>query len=267
MNFTTKLSYDGKQAFLYDNGKKMKTSYAEISYHGDDYVLAKKKATAFYSVLDLNGNERETDKKILHRFENGHLLTYKAYSKKYRSSDNFEYAVNYNIYSVLDYQSKKESVIGIVQSDSHNEKDCRIQTLSCFLGQPLFRIGNFIFSDVFENRYVATFDMGLINPLSKNNTDSDVMTTKKEWSIADIFAQTAHTTETDLFNTTYNSLTFAEAEVKIAGLLNMDIPCKTESIDRLTEKKNFDSSYRAFRQNRKNKFHLMVKNLLSFYLG
>lgn len=142
-------------------------------------------------------------------------------------------------------------MVGIVQSDSLNEKDCKKQTLDCFLGQSMFRIGNFIFSDVFENRYVATFDIGLINPLSTNNADSDGINTKKEWCIADIFAQTAHTTETDLFNTTYNSLSFTEAEVKIAGLLNLDIPCKTESIDRLKEKKNFESSYRVFRQKRK----------------
>ncbi|QYJ68019.1 hypothetical protein [Flavobacterium litorale] len=175
MNFTVQLS-DNNTILLTDkNGNTKETLYNSISHFGDNYSLAKKDGTAFYVVLDLEGNLVNEEIKVIHRFDNGLLLTYSNYSKDYKSSDNYRYAVNYNIYSIYNYETKKSHVVSIVQSDpieddSDTNGGPNVETIKNFNNKTIYTFNDLVFSEIIAEKYMIVgshFDL-LSKKTSKN---------------------------------------------------------------------------------------------------
>jgi len=71
MNFKTALSSTSELIFIYKSGKTRKTEFIEVSYYGDDYLLAKTQEDNYYCLLDLDGDKIENDYKVVYRFFNG----------------------------------------------------------------------------------------------------------------------------------------------------------------------------------------------------
>ncbi|PZR10340.1 MAG: hypothetical protein DI539_21305 [Flavobacterium psychrophilum] len=275
MNFATKLSYRKRISFIYNNGETISTPFTEVLHQGDDYILAKREINGFYSVLDLNGIEKDVTLKVLHRFKNGFLLTYRPYSKSYKSSDGVKYFVNYNIYSILDYSAGKYYTIGILQADQIKDlaelkvtynKDVRGSVTS--FNNPLYHLKDFIFSEIFDNQYILTAKPLMVNPMSllskTGNTDLDIYYAKRIWAAVDIF-QKDYLTELAVAGTNTADVTFEEAETELMN--NIDFPESPDEkldIDRLTNK-NPDIEFIPYKSlKKKNKWQKILSSVVSF---
>jgi len=278
MNFKTRLSYDNRIMFVYENGDIRHTPFTEINFFGDNYILAKSELDTFYTVLDLNGNEYDKQLKIIHRFQNGLLLNYKAYKKNYTSSDNSNYFVNYNTYNILNLVTGKHYTAGIVQSDEITDtisldvvqKKYRKTIICDFLNKPVHCFKEFIFSEILDNQYIITGNILMANPLNTNSSiegypDFDSYAAKKIWSVVDIFKQHKHDLETDISSTTIDRITFKEAELHLINHISLpDLPDKKDYQNH-TVYKNVTNEYTLLRNwKKKNKWQLMIKNVLSF---
>ncbi len=277
MNFKTRLSYNNRVLFVYENGEVRQTPFTEVSFFGDGYILAKSETDTFFSLLDLDGNEKEGAPKVVHRFQNGLLLIYKAFKKSYQSSDSFEYLINYNVYSVLNYDTGKQYTAGIIQSDEiKSETEISVIHTKCvktviryFLNKPLYCFKDFVFSEILDNQYVLTGSILLANPLHiapgiEGYPDFDTYKNRKVWSVVDIFSQVVHTIQTDVAATTKYGLTFKDAELYLMEVMTMpERPEKVEHNEAIFNDLNLEYNiYRDWRN--KNKWHRMLNNVLSF---
>jgi hypothetical protein len=278
MNFKTRLSYNNRVLFVYSNGEVKQTPFTEVSFFGDNYILAKSETDTFYSILDLDGNEKDDKLKVVHRFLNGLLLTYKPYRKSYNSSDSFEYFINYNVYSVLNYATGKRYTAGIIQSDEVKEETeidvihtkCVKTVIRYFLNKPLYCFKDFIFSEILDNQFILTGSMLMANPLQipagiEGYPDFDMYKTRKIWSVVDIFGQKAHTLETDIILSTKSRITFKEAELELMGVMTMPEKPEKETCEENAIYKDLNTEYNTYRNwKKKNKWQLMISNVLSF---
>lgn len=277
MNFKTRLSYNNRVLFVYENGDVKQTPFTEVSFFGDNYILAKCETDTFYNILDLDGNEKENAPKIVHRFQNGLLLTYKAFRKSYHSSDSFEYFINYNVYSVLNYDTGKQYTAGIIQSDEIKEateidvihNKCIKTVIRYFLNKPLYCFKDFVFSEILDNQYLMTGSPLMANPLQispgiEGYPDFDTYKTRKIWAVVDIFSQKEHTTETDNIAVTNSRLTFKEAEFNLMEVMTMPERPEKELCDEAVYE-DLNTEYNIYRSwKKKNRWQLMLNNVLSF---
>ena len=278
MNFKTRLSYNNRVMFVYENGEVRQTPFTEVSYFGDNYILAKSETDTFYSILDLDGNVSDNGIKIVHRFQNGLLLTYKAFNKSYSSSDSFEYSINYNVYSVLNYATKKQYMAGIIQSDEIKEETeidvlhtkCIKTVIRYFLNKPLYCFKDFIFSEIMDNQYIISGSTLMANPLQipaaiVGYPDFDVYKSRNVWSLVNILDQKDHTIETDIARSTKNGLTFKEAELNLMEVMTMPERPEKEDFKENTIYKDLNTEYNIYRNwKKRNKWQLMINNVLSF---
>ncbi len=271
MNFRTRQSYNNRLMFVGADGEVKQTGFIEVSYHGDDYVLAKNSDDIFYSVLDLNGNEVDNDIKVVHRFQNGMLLTYSSFLKEYTSSDTFKYKVNYNVYSILNYATGKSSVVSIVQSDNllnvaDNESlrsKCRKIAVKDFLNRPVYCFKDFIFSEIMDFQYIMVGSYFNLSSVKNNaNFDFEAYKGKKIWGIVDISNPGYFNTDTEVDHVAAG-LTFKEAELKLMDLLHE--PEKPFAEDFMHEKvyKDAEAEYNMYSTwRKKNRWQLLFSKVL-----
>lgn len=274
MKFRTRMSYNNRLLFVYDDmGNVRQTKFVDVSYHGDNYVLAKTADSPFYTLLDLEGNERGEEVYVIHRFQNGLLLTYSNYSKKYLSSDGYRYSVNYNVYQVYNYDTGKFNHIHTMQSDNLLErsdagaiknKAAKI-TVKDFLNRPIFRFNDFVFSEVLDNQYLIAGSL-LAMPGKADavkSFDFELYSGKKMWGVVDIFNNKAFTPE-DVAGTNAIRLTFKEAEYKLSGLIEVHEP----NAEDFAEKAVYNDVSAEFslvnKWKKKSRWQLMFANMMSF---
>lgn len=273
MNFKTRQAYNNRLLFVYGDGEVRQTGFTEVAFYGDNYLLAKGGDSLFYTILDLDGNEVK-GYDVVHRFENGLLLTYTAYDKEYVSSDKCHYTVNYNVYSVLNYATRKSYVINIIQSDSMFAQDnkgkvlhnkTRKTVIKDFLNKPVYSFGDFIFTEMIDSQYVLTGNVLSLSRKSQTIADFDLNKDKKIWSVIDILDQTGYNYETSMKASAMSSITFKDAELCLSELVTIpdqpvaeDYACSTIFSEAVTEY-NLYSSWRS-----KSKWQKMMSNLMHF---
>lgn len=281
MNFKTRLSYNNRISFVYRNGEVNQTPFTEVIFSGDDYILAKSDSDIFYSVLDLDGNLTKDDLKVIHRFQNGLLLTYKPFRKTYSSSDGFGYNINYNVFSIFNFSFLKSSTVAIIQADEIIEESnteifnakCYKTVLCNFLNKPVYSFRDFIFSEILDNQYIITGNSLFANKVNIDKAsngffDFDIYKSKKIWSVVNIFEQVSHTMETDIAGTTVTGLSFKDAEINLTNRLSIPkLPNKEDCMDFkiYTDLKNESVMYKTLKK--KNKLHAMIKSVLSISIN
>jgi hypothetical protein len=271
MNFKTRQSFNNRLLFVYPSGEVKQTGFIEVAYHGDNYVLAKNSDDVFYSLLDLDGNEIKKDTHVVHRFQNGMLLTYSFFKKDYTSSDLIKYAVNYNMYSILNCETGKSSLIHIVQSDNLLSASSeaisdkyRKTVIKDFLNKPLYRFGDFVFSEVFNFQHIIVgsyFELpgSTIAPFS-----FDVYKNRRIWGVMDIAEVTAHTGQTDVNYRNLTKLTFKEAELNLADLVVAPEKPYQEDFSEISIYENVKAEFRMINSwKKRSKLDLMLSRMLS----
>jgi len=243
--------------------------------------LAKSDSDIFYSVLDLDGNLTKDDLKVIHRFQNGLLLTYKPFRKTYSSSDGFGYNINYNVFSIFNFSFLKSSTVAIIQADEIIEESnteifnakCYKTVLCNFLNKPVYSFRDFIFSEILDNQYIITGNSLFANKVNIDKAsngffDFDIYKSKKIWSVVNIFEQVSHTMETDIAGTTVTGLSFKDAEINLTNRLSIPkLPNKEDCMDFkiYTDLKNESVMYKTLKK--KNKLHAMIKSVLSISIN
>lgn len=281
MNFKTRLSCNNRISFVYKNGEVKQTPFTEVIFSGDDYILAKSDSAIFYSVLDLDGNVTKDDLKVIHRFQNGLLLTYKPFQKTYSSSDGFGYHINYNVFSILNFSFLKSSTVAIIQADEIIEESvteifnakCNKAVLCNFLNKPVYSFRDFIFSEILDNQYIITGNSLFANTIKIDKVPNgflnfDIYKSRKIWSVVNIFKQVSHTIETDIVETTVTGLSFKDAEINLMNMLSIPkLPNKEDYKDGkiYADLKNESVMYKTWKK--KNKLHAMIKNVLSISIN
>jgi hypothetical protein len=257
--------------FVCPNGEVKQTSFIEVSYHGDNYVLAKNSDDIFYAVLDLDGNEVDSTVKVVHRFQNGMLLTYNSFLKEYVSSDTYKYKVNYNTYSILNYGTGKSSVIGVVQSDSllaiaddeSLRSKCRKVAVKDFLNRPVYCFKDFVFSEIIDFNYVIVGTYFNLSPAKADaRFDFENYKNRKIWGIVDISNPQVLTDDTDV-NHLASGLTFKDAELQL--MLMMHEPEKPYAEDFIQEKvyNDAEAEYTMYHNwRKKNRWQLLFSKVL-----
>ena len=188
MNFRTRLSYNNRLLFVYKDGHVKQTRFVEVSYFGDNYVLAKCSDSIFYTLLDLDGNELSEETHVVHRFQNGLLLTYNFFEKKYKSSDGISYVINYNVYKALNFDTGKSFVVNVIQSDNllnTDESDFLKNkhwkvTVKEFLNKPVYCFKDFVFSELLDNQYLIVASYFDFNNAKKQLEKSISLATRYE---------------------------------------------------------------------------------------
>lgn len=229
MNFKTRLSHNNRILFVYGSGEVRQTNFIEVSYFGDSYVIAKTADGIFSTLLDLDGNVINENLRVVHRFQNGLLLTYDFYAKEYISSDKCRYNINYNVYSVFNADTRKAYTVNVIQSDNllkapiqnvlHNRPV--VTAIKYFLKKPVYQFKDFIFTDIIDNQHILT---GTILNIGTGNTQLNAFDHyygRRIWSVVDIFAQTSYNGETELKNTCIASVIFKDAELVLSELVTM----------------------------------------------
>lgn len=228
MNFSTKTLQNNKLLFTYKNGQTRETDFTEVQYYGDSYVLARVKGSVFYTLLDLNGNEAEKKILVVHRFSNGMLLTYSTFEKRYVPSDGQVYVINYNVYKVLNAETRKSYTINVVQSDSllssngYVAEAYKVVPLQKrYLNKEVFCFNELIFSDMIEDRFVLT--AGIIPTPGKNikGFDFDRYAERKVWGVADITSVLSFNGETDV-TIARRGINFKDAEAQLFAVIDND---------------------------------------------
>ncbi|WP_297334477.1 hypothetical protein, partial [Flavobacterium sp.] len=225
MNFKTNKSANNRIVFVDKYDRSIETNFVDVSYNQDNYVLAKRDNSPFYAVLDLDGRETDGNLNVVHRFENGLLLTYKPFTKEYRSSDNYTYNVNYNVYAVYNYDTKQSGVIGIIQSDNVLEQKTApaVHKLKSFMGKVIYAFDNFIFSEIFGESLTITashFNFAAMLSAGKTGGIFDMYASKKIWNVADLTLCTEFDNETGLDNLLINNRIFKEVEYTLYTLVS-----------------------------------------------
>ena len=202
------------------NLKSEQGSFFKKHVNKEDYVLEQKRKSIFYTLLDANGNKVKTDLNIVHQFDNGLLLTYTPFSKMYKSSDGYRYAVNYNVYSVYNYSTDESLVINVVQSDNLLEGKLKstpkVKVLKNFMGGKIYSFNDLIFSEVLGSNYLVVG--ANLNP-SKNNVTFEALQNKKIWGVADLSLCKAYKGETDVEDNMLSGCIFKEVEYTLYNLI------------------------------------------------
>lgn len=275
MKFRTRMSHDNRLLFVYENGNVKQTRFVEVAYFGDSYVLARGGNDVFYTLLDLEGNETR-NLNIIHRFQNGLLLTYSSFEKKYTSSDNISYSVNYNTYSVFNHDTGKTAVVGVVQSDSIPvpgndailDTKCRKVAVKDFLNRPIYCFKDFIFSEILDYQFIVVgsfFDFSKpINSNTQPSFDFEAYKNKRIWGLVDILSQGEYHNETDISKSIYANLTFKETEFKLLELMpEPEMPY----IDDYQEKNVYNDVQAEFNMysnwRKKNRWQMVLSKMLS----
>lgn len=234
MNFRTTQSADNKIILVDRFGNKEETLYNNISYYGDNYVIAKQNDSIFYTILNLDGEVILQELNIIHRFNNGFLLTYSSFYKEYRSSDNFTYTVNYNKYAVYNHTTKTSRVISIIQSDRIADTTItnpllKIETIEYFINKPIYSFNDFIFSEIIDDQYIITGDhFDLLSKKSKQQSKSSLFENykgKKIWSILNVFdhkIQTEDMTSLSDDDTLLSRCSFRDVEYSLFSLMTFN---------------------------------------------
>lgn len=206
------------------NLKNEKVSFFKKQVNNEDYSLKQNRNSVFYTLLDVNGNEVKADLNVVHQFENGLLLTYTPFSKTYKSSDGYKYAVNYNVYSIYNHTTDESLVINIIQSDNLLEKRSKsvpqVTVLKEFMGGKIYKFNDFIFSEVLGDTYVVVGShLNFAAKASKTEITFDALQNKKIWGIADLNLCNAYTGETDVEDNILSGCIFKEVEYTLYNLV------------------------------------------------
>ncbi len=279
MNFTTKMSSDNRLLLVDEFGKTKETLFNDVSYFGDNYVLAKENENIFYTVLDLNGNVVE-NLNVIHRFDNGLLLTHTPFSKNYKSSDGFSYAVNYNVYALYNCDTRTSSVISIIQSDPldsvKNKSILKVEKVKNFMNKTIYTFNDLVFSEIIDEQYIVVgshFDLTAKKSM-KNYLNSlfETFQNKRMWSLLSIYGIPSYDGETSINYALLSGCVFKEIEYTLYTLIEFpetkitDIvferekPQKTESIKSLSPAKSMGSSI----WKKKPKWQTMFTGLVDF---
>lgn len=234
MNFKTALSSTGELIFIYKCGKTRKTEFIEVSYYGDDYLLAKTQRDVYYTLLDLEGDKLEKDYKIVYRFFNGLLLAHSTHQKVIESSDKLTYRINYNIYGVLNFDTDSISPINVFHSEDASEiiaQEKSFQTtepvvIRNFLDKPLIQFKEFIFSEIIWERYILCCN--LAQQKNAAALQFDAVKNKKIWEVADTFNVDNHLDIIDT-NNIVTGKTLKETEIKIVQLIKLQTKPSNDS--------------------------------------
>lgn len=238
MNFKTALSSTSELIFIYKCGKTRKTEFTEVCYYGDDYLLAKTQGDIYYSLLDLDGDRIQNDYKIVYRFFNGLLLTHSTNQKAIESADKISYNINYNIYSVLNFDMDSICPINVFDREESLDvisKEIPFQNLlpvviRNYLNKPVLQFKEFIFSEIIGERYILCGNLSLL----KNSValPFEELKNKKIWEVADVF----NFNRPKHLNGTNNIITgkvLKEIEVKLLQLIELNkkpitVGCKSD---------------------------------------
>lgn len=270
MNFRTRQSYNNRLLFVYGNGEVKQTGYIEVSYHGDNYVLAKNADDIFYTVLDLDGNETGKELNVIHRFQNGMLLTYGAFEKEYVSSDTYRYSVNYNYYSIHNYDTGKSAVISVVQSDNllniaDNDalrSKCRKIAVKDFLNKPVYCFKDFIFSEIMDFQYIMVGSYFNLSSAKQPVFDFNTYKDKKIWGIVDISTPQMFNNETEVKGVSSRQ-TFKEAELHLMAMLNEPEMPYAEDFSEETIYNDAKAEYNMYSNwRKKNRWQLLLSKVL-----
>ena len=270
MNFRTRQSYNNRLVFVYPNGEVKQTGFIEVSFHGDDYVLAKNSDDIFYTILDLNGTEVKPGVNVVHRFQNGMLLTYSSFEKEYISSDTYKYKVNYNVYSVLNYTTGKSTVLSVLLSDNllNVAEDealrdkCRKTVVKDFLNKPVYRFKDLIFSEIIDYQYIITGTYVNLSAPGTNNFDFNTYKSRKMWNVSDISIPVPYNNETDI-EAIVSKVSFKEAELALMDLLQMQAEPHTEDFTDSNIYKDAAAEFTMYsRWRKKNQWQMMFARML-----
>jgi hypothetical protein len=267
MNFSTRKMQNNKMLFVYTNGQTRETEFTEVEYYGDSYVLAKEKGSLFYTLLDLNGNEGEKKVYVVYRFNNGKLLTYNAFAKRYVPSDGQHYVINYNVYKMYDADTRKSYTINVIQSDSllsdreDVAKGYKLEKFNnVYINKQMYRFNELIFSEVIEDKFVL--NAGLIASPGKNADGFDLnkYIERKVWSIADVTSHESFNGDNDI-TVSRKGITFNEAEEKLYAVV--DNSCELKFNENYSDKDALAQSAYTSRA-RKSRWNNLLNRLIDF---
>jgi hypothetical protein len=270
MNFRTRQSYNNRLVFVYPDGEVKQTEFIEVSFHGDDYVLAKNSDDIFYTILDLNGTEVKPGVNVVHRFQNGMLLTYSCFEKEYVSSDTYRYKVNYNVYSVLNHTTGKSTVLSVILSDNllNVAEDealrdkCRKTVVKDFLNKPVYRFKDLIFSEIIDYQYIITGTYVNLSAPGTHNFDFNSYKNRNMWNVSDISIPVPYNNETDI-EAVVSKVSFKEAELALMDLLQMQAEPYNEDFTDTNIYKDAAAEYTMYsRWRKKNQWQMMFAKML-----
>ncbi len=280
MNFTTQMSSNNRLLLVDKLGETKETLFNDVSYFGDNYVLAKENENIFYTVLDLNGNIVDENLNAVHRFDNGLLLTYSSFIKNYKSSDGFSYAVNYNVYSIYNHDSRTSSVVSVIQSDPlssvENRDILKVETVKNFMNKTIYTFNDLIFSDMIDEQYmIIGSHFNLAAKKSAKNYLNSLFSTfqnKKMWSILNIFDTPTYNGETSIDYAMLSGRVFKEIEYTLYTLIEFpdtkitDITFEKEKPQKIENLKSFNpvKSMRNSIWKKKSKWQIMFTDLIDF---
>lgn len=206
MNFKAQKSENNFFTFILSNGDKIETNFNEIAYNGDDYVLAKNDFSNYYSLLNLDGEIIFPELNFLFRFQDGKLLAFENHYYEKESRDGVDLSKNYNVYKVFDFNSEKNVCLFEIETRSSKGEDARmvsfspkkngliIKHLYKLFNKKIYSIGNVIFSDIFDDKWIIIADLGNIYfdkiqlEYKTHFVDMffDIIKEKNIWSLVDI---------------------------------------------------------------------------------
>lgn len=272
MNFKTRLSHNNRILFVYGNGEVKQTNFIEVTYFGDSYVIAKTADGIFSTLLDLDGNLINENLRVVHRFQNGLLLTYDFYAKEYVSSDKCRYSINYNVYSVFNADTRKAYTLNVIQSDNllktptqsviHNRPV--VNAVKYFLKKPVYQFNDFIFTEIIDNQYVVTGTILNVGLGGKQQNAFDFYYGRKIWSIVDLFAQKPYNFETEVKDTVISSVIFKDAEIILSELVTMPDEPYIEDYNSGATYNDASSEFHMYTKwKKKNRWQQMLSGILS----
>jgi hypothetical protein len=271
MNFKTRQSYNNRLLFVYENGEVKPTKFVEVAFYGDNYILAKSSDNLFYTLLDLDGNETGELVYVVHRFQNGLLLTYNFFTKQYVSSDLCTYAINYNVYSVLNFVTGKSYAVNVIQSDNLLtgkkydilQDKTRKLAVKDFLNKPIYCFRDFIFSEILDNQYMIAGSLLNVSTAAAS-FDFDLYRGKKIWSVVDLFTHKEHTAETHIDHVV-SGATFKEAELQLLEMVNLPEEPFTEDYEDKAVYNDLVADYNMHAAWKKtNRLKQIFTNMLTF---
>lgn len=163
MNFKATRSESEFYCFHYLDGTSVQTNYSHISYYGDNYILAKRKFSNYFSLLDLEGNHIRPNLIVVFRFENGYLLTFEKWINERTSRDDVDLSTNLASYKIFDFSSgMSKTIISFQEMDmfrtaENNPFDWKV--IGEQFHKKIYYLDNFVFTDIFENNYSIIGDL------------------------------------------------------------------------------------------------------------
>lgn len=259
MNFSTRKLNNDKMMFVYADGQAKETDFRDVQYKGGKYVLALKGSETFYTLLDLDGNEAKNIGKVIHTFANGYMLTYMPFEKKYGVSTGNPYAINYNVYKMVNPATGKSYIANVVQSESLLAKDGTLaasgakQLPEKFLNKEMFCFDNIIFSEPVEDKYVLTASLIAAPGKGSAGFDFGKYSVKKIWGVTDCCGTYSFNGQAD-FTVARPGITFVDAEAKLFAAID-----DKESIQNHKNEQDMYTSHI-----RKSRWNSLIDRLIDF---